>query len=355
MNIAAIIPPHISRGAMRHIALSFVAVVLVAAALGLAIQAAGAGTRHPGYGWPVAPFDRPHPVRGNFGDPRTIFAVPPSPEGVLTGTGTFSFHFGVDISAPDGTRVFAVASGTVSAVSKERTREYVTVDSGGGRSFQYWHIRATVRPGERVEAGKTVLGTIMTSFNHVHFAELQGGQAVNPLLPGHLTPYVDTTMPEIKSISLRASETGRDLLPSFVRGRVLMLAEAYDRRQLPIRGAWNGMSVAPALVTFQLKSLSGRVAARGVAADFRTTIPSNSLFWSYYSRGTYQNMSVFGSHYSWGQPGCFLFKLTRSYFDTRSVPDGVYDVVVIATDIRGNRSSKSMRLTIHNRPGWAGS
>ena len=38
------------------------------------------------YGWPVRPFDRQHPVRGFFGDPRI--------EGRVR-----QFHFGVDVSA----------------------------------------------------------------------------------------------------------------------------------------------------------------------------------------------------------------------------------------------------------------
>src|SRR5262245_35560893 len=52
------------------------------------------------YGWPVKPFDRQHPVRGVFGDPRI-------------GETSHSFHFGVDVSAPDGTPVYATATGTV--------------------------------------------------------------------------------------------------------------------------------------------------------------------------------------------------------------------------------------------------
>jgi murein DD-endopeptidase MepM/ murein hydrolase activator NlpD len=53
------------------------------------------------YGWPVKPFDQQHPVRGFFGDPRI---------GAAGGT---SFHFGIDVSAADGTSVFAVTAGTV--------------------------------------------------------------------------------------------------------------------------------------------------------------------------------------------------------------------------------------------------
>src|ERR1043165_2570356 len=68
----------------------------------------------PGYGWPVKPFDRQHPVRANLDDPRN-------------GHGDAkSFHFGVDISAPNGSPVYAVAPGKVFVT---RGREAVAVKS----------------------------------------------------------------------------------------------------------------------------------------------------------------------------------------------------------------------------------
>jgi hypothetical protein len=291
-------------------------------------------------------------VRGGFGDPRTLFKAPPTAQGMLTGRGSFAFHFGVDISAPDGSKVYPVVSGKVSRVS----HEWVAVDAGEGRSFQYWHIRATVQTGDRVTARKTVLGTILRGAGHVHFSELEKGRPVNPLRPGHLTPYGDTTVPSVQSITFRATETGRDLMPNFLRGRLIMVAEAYDSPELNVPAPWTGMPVAPALLTWRLQRVSGRIVVKEtVAADFRTTIPPKGAFWAYYARGTYQNMSVFANHYSYRQPGCFLFKLTRSPFDTRRIPDGVYDLIVTVTDIAGNEDSRARRVTIHNRPGWAGS
>ena len=50
-----------------------------------------------------------------------------------------------------------------------------------------------------------------------------------------------------------------------------------------------------------------------------------------------------------------MFRLTATSFDTPSLRDGVYDVIVTAMDLRGNRTSLSQRFTIHNRPGWIGS
>ena len=100
-----------------------------------------------------------------------------------------------------------------------------------------------------------MLGTIMSPFEHVHFAELQNGRVINPLAAGHLTPYVDTTKPEVAAISLRNAETGPTLFPNVVRGRVLLIAEAYDTRQLPITGVWQPMPVAPARVDVAAESV----------------------------------------------------------------------------------------------------
>src|SRR5207247_9725653 len=96
-----------------------------------------------GFGYPVKPFDREHPIRGSFGDPRTQFFGPPTLATVLHGGGSFSFHQGVDISAPNGTAVYPVVDGTVTTV----TVEWVRVTSGD-RAFEYWHIPPKVKVGQ---------------------------------------------------------------------------------------------------------------------------------------------------------------------------------------------------------------
>ena len=305
------------------------------------------------YSWPVTPFDRPHPVRGNFGDPRTIFAGPPTQRTLLTGPGAFQFHDGIDISAPDGTAVYPVTSGTVKSVM----RDWIAVDSESGRSFQYWHIAPTVSVGQHVEADVTVLGHILRECGHVHLTELNGGVAVNPLAPGHLGPYEDTSVPVTTWVSFRTSVTGSDLMPELLRGRLEIVAAVHDMPAMPVLGVWQDLPVTPALIEWRIQRVSGGkvVVPTRVAYDVRNHLPAFGDFWRVYSRGTHQNMSVFGKHYSYMQPGVYLFRLAPGGFDTRSLPDAVYELVVTATDIRGNHSSYVQRFSVHNRPGVVGS
>jgi hypothetical protein len=304
------------------------------------------------YGWPIKPFDQPHPVRGNFGDPRTVFHGPPTAYTLYHAAGSFTFHRGVDISAPVGTKVYPVRDGIVIFDSAS----HVNVASSNGTVFEYWHIGASLRLGTVVHAGRTVLGTIQPSLGHVDLTETQDGHATNPLAPGHLTPYRDTTRPTVTSIRLQSDRFGHVLFPNFVRGSVWLVAAAYDKPSLAVPGNWGGMPVTPALLTWRIQRPSGTVVVpTRVAVDFRTIRPDNGDFWSYYARGTFQNMAVFANHYSFMQPGKYLFLLSPTKFDTHSLQDGIYDLVVTATDIRGHSDTRSLRFTIHNRAGWVGS
>jgi hypothetical protein len=294
-------------------------------------------------------------VRGGFGDPRTVFSGPPTQRTLLAGGGNFQFHDGIDISAPDGTAVYPVESGTVASVVTVKAAEHVVVASGG-RFFEYWHIAADVSVGQHVEADATVLGHILHGSGHVHLTELDGATPVNPLAPGRLGPYSDSTRPVVGSIGFRKSVTGRDLMPELLRGRVEIVADAHDTPALPVRGCWHGMPVAPALLEWRIQTAdTGKVvASTQVAYDVRDHLPPLSDFWRVYARGSHQNFSVFGKHYSYMQPGVYLFRLVPGGFDTRRLQDRVYDLVVTAVDIRGNRTSAVQRFSVHNKPGVAG-
>jgi murein DD-endopeptidase MepM/ murein hydrolase activator NlpD len=352
----------IPRGAQRRMTTMF----LLAAAIGggalvgrtaLPTESSAASTgsaskeaRSSSYGWPIKPFDRQHPVRGSFGDPRSIFRGNPTRRGLMTSACACAFHQGIDISAPDGTAVYPVRSGVVRIV----THEVIHVDSGDGGAFLYWHINSRVRVGDRVEARETVVGHILRGSGHVHLTHLEDGKAVNPLAPGHIGPYADSTTPRVDAITFRSSDTAPDLLPEYLRGRVEMVAAASDQHAMPVPGKWNGMLVTPARLTFRIETFPTRqvVIPETTAMDVSRTLPATSDMWHTYARGSHQNMVQMAFHRYWYQPGAYLFKLTPTLFDTRRLKDGVYQVTVTAWDTAGNHSSTSQIINVHNRKGW---
>src|SRR3954453_22553128 len=104
---------------------------LLIACFALALAASARASAFP---WPVKPFNKQHPIRANFGDPRTRFLNTLLTDG-LQGPGPFLFHNVIDIAAADGTAVYPVVSGKVhyiddSAISV-RTKEHGV--------FKYFH------------------------------------------------------------------------------------------------------------------------------------------------------------------------------------------------------------------------
>jgi hypothetical protein len=330
---------------VRRALLSLVALASAAIAAG----AAGTATvPESGFPWPVQPFDQAHPVRSTFGDPRTRFRGPPVPETLSSGAGTFSFHRGVDIVAPDGTAVYPVRSG-IAHLQGGRT---VVVRSGTGEGAEYWHIVPAVHDGEHVVAYRTILGRIRPNYGHVHFTLIDRGHAVNPLASGGLWPYDDRTAPTVSGIEFRRPGTRAALLPELLRGRVEVTAQAADRPDPPGPGMWAAMATVPALVTWRVeRARDGKVVVpERRAFDVRLHVPAARDFWRYYARGTRQNMATFKGHRYWREEGVFVFRL--GVLDTRRLPGGIYRLVVRASDIRGNAGVARRTFLIWNAPGW---
>jgi hypothetical protein len=294
------------------------------------------------YGWPLAPFNVEHPVRGYVGDPRTRFYMGALDHEGLVGIGAFSFHNGIDISADPGTPVYPILSGVVTLVTKDT----VVVRSPRGPLFRYVHIDPMMLKGTPVVARQTVLGVVQWAAGHVHLTEMIGGRVVNPLAPGHLAPYNDTTRPQVTDILLR-NQYGKEVDPKRVTEPVSVIAAAHDLPSLPVPGSWNGLPVAPALVTWSLVSLVGDVVVpETVVVDFRERLPFNRNFWRIYARGTYQNKPRFGNKQYLSTPGRYEYLLTPDGLDEYALPDGVYTLKVKAADTRGNKGWKSLPITV---------
>ena len=272
------------------------------------------------YGWPVKPFDAQHPVRGFFCDPR------------IGAKGSKAFHFGIDVSAPDGTAVYAVAGGTVHSQGARN----VAVLTRGDRSHGYWHIGPHVRHGAKVRK-HALLGHIAPGWGHVHFADRIGDTYWNPLRAGALTPFHDYGAPVIDRIVTERG--GRIVDPGGLTGVVNVIAVAHDNPPISAPPPWRGLPVTPALVRWRLVRDGRAVIPWRVAADFRAALRAEFRFHLIYAGGTRQNHP--------NAPGRYRFWLARAW-DTRRHRDGRYRLDVEATDTRGNTSRRHLELVLVN-------
>jgi hypothetical protein len=275
------------------------------------------------YSWPLAPFDRQHPVRGFFCDPR------------IGDNGSKAFHSGIDVSGPDGTAVYAVAAGTVHVGGAQNI---AVVEGDGAAVHGYWHIVPAVQQGQAV-ARHELLGHVAAGWGHVHFAERRGGAYWNPLRKGALTPFADFGAPAVDRIV--AERAGKPLAASTLTGIVTLIAEAHDVPPISAPPPWSGLPVTPALVRWRLVRDAHEVVPWRVVADFRTTLPPSARFAAVYAPGTRQNHP--------NAAGLYRFLLAGA-FDTRRHLDGQYRLDVEAADIRGNASRGHLALTLTNVP-----
>jgi hypothetical protein len=301
------------------------------------------GTGRLAYHYPIRPFLQQHPIRGNFGDPRTFSTGAFGADSRRT-PGSYSFHNGVDIVALTGTPVYPVVSGT----AKIGYADEVMVVTGDGRTFQYFHIRPAVRPGQHVVASRTVLGRVLPEWGHVHLSEIDGFRAHNPADPGHLTPYTDGTIPVVTRVLFR-DDRGRALPGTALHGLVDLAAQAQDVPPLVVPGAWFDHPVTPAVVSWRLVTATHRVVRPWrTVVDFRATEPPNRDFWRIYSPGTFQNFPVFSHRYFFGAPGRYVFALTHEPLDTRRLGNGRYVVDVRVADVCGNWSVRAEPVSVLN-------
>ena len=287
-------------------------------------HAANAGS----YGWPIRPFDQQHPVRGFFGDPRIG-------EGADGHAESKTFHFGIDISAADGTPVYATASGRI--VWEPQRPETVAIRAYDGRVFAYWHIVPAVRNGQSAVAYRTLLGHIASGWGHVHFAELVDGRYVNPLRRGALTPYRDATRPTIHAFSFERD--GRPVGKT-LNGRFDLVVETWDEAPVPVPGKWADKPVMPAVVRWRVRGDRSAGRRWQTAIDFSSTIPDPSRFDTIYAPWTRQN-------HPW-RDGRYRVLLARDW-NSAALGSGRHVLEVEAVDTRGNATRRWIRIGVTNR------
>ena len=265
-------------------------VIRVVAFFAAGVAALGAASTAAAYGWPIKPFDEQHAIRGAFDDPRD----------------GRSFHFGVDISAPDGTPVYAVAPGTV-----YRYADAVAVRRPDDQEFAYWHITAAVPEHAYVHEGD-LIGYVKPPWAHVHLAEWNGKTYLNPLRPGGLEPFTDQTAPVVGPIDVDGAG-----------GRFQATVDAYDPPPIAPPPPWQDARWTPEIIRWRLLRDDRAVEDWRTAVDFANWLPP-AMFDAVYAPGTTQN--------SPDRPGRYVFWLFRNV----ELPHGRYALEVDASDTRGN-------------------
>ena len=264
------------------------------------------------YSWPIRPFYKQHAIRGYFNDPR------------LSGDEK-GFHFGVDISAEDGTSVYAIEAGRAGSTGR-RSRSART---RGGNLLSYWHVLPVVKTRQRVRKHQ-LIGYVRPGAEHVHLAEYKEGTYINPLRLGGLAPYIDDTSadPEAHLLLVRDPRAAGQ-----VAGIVDITADVHDLLPLPLPPAeWQQAWLAPTLIRWRI--VQGQIMLRPweTAVDFRRYVFPLSLFDFVYGPGTFQNKE--------NRAGRYEYYLAHQ-FDTRSLPNG-------RTSSRSTRST-SRRTSVRRR------
>jgi Peptidase family M23 len=288
--------------------------LIALSALALLVPAAASA-----YGWPIKPFYQQHLVRGYFNDPR------------LSGDES-GFHFGVDISAPDGTRVYAIDPGTV----RVHGQTVSIVPKRGGHRLSYWHVVPAVVKDQRVRRHQ-LIGHVVAGAEHVHLAEYKDGTYINPLRLGGLAPYIDDTVPQIPSLTFYSG--GRPIAPEAVTGTVDMTAEAFDTPPVAIPLPWNQAIFTPSLIRWRIVQGQNTIRPWETPVDFRTFLLPINLFTFVYAPGTFQNKA--------GRRGRYEFYLAHQ-FDTRVLPNGSYVLQVDALDEQENVGQALFAFTVRN-------
>lgn len=270
------------------------------------------------YSWPLEPFDTAHPVRAYFNDPRISGA-------------SKAFHFGIDISAPNGTAVYAVEAGKVHLEDPRA----ISVQTGD-LDFGYWHVVPAVTHLQQV-AKHELLGHVDAPWLHVHFAERRAGSYRNPLRAGALTPWHDGTKPSVTRIAFWRD--GKELATPTLSGAVDVVAEAHDSTPIPVPAPWDGLPVTPARLRWRVLRGTAVVRAWHTPVDFTGTLLPQSDFARIYAPGTRQNHA--------GAPGLYRFYLAHTW-STDTLPDGEYSLEVEASDLAGNTGSLAQAFAIGN-------
>ena len=257
-------------------------------------------------------------MRGFFNDPRVQDA-------------SHAFHFGIDVSAPDGTAVYAVTPGKVFIEDKGHA---VAVQAPNGRAFGYWHVKPAVAHHQQVGLHQ-LLGHIEARLGPRPFRREPQGPYLDPIRPGALQPFVDVGHPTIAKIMFRRGK--KEPRPPHQGPHADLL-----RRLRHDAGARAGAVVAHAgRARAAAVPHVVRRALRAAAPPGRRPprVPQARPYTTSTAADTRQNHPA--------SPVATCFILAHDW-NSRAFPNNRYNLEVQAADIHGNRVSSMLPFAIRN-------
>ena len=277
---------------------------------------------HAQYPWPVTPFNSSQYITGVFCEYRDTGAAP-------------HYHNGTDIPKDDGSPVYPVYNGTITAIDPNGDNAYVRV-----QNVAYVHIlpNPALSVGDAVLASQTVLGTILPGLGHIHLTDGYGGSEINALRENTgLTPYLDTWKPDISFVRFFLNGTGTEFTQqvenrTIVSSRVDIVAKIREKNAPP--GAWptdspynNG--------TYKL----GYQILNGDRSVVVFSPPNGGLRYKFDNKPSQSVHNTF--HPTFSSTSSHVYYVTnsaaaKSYWDTETLAEGVYTVMVFAEDTRHN-------------------
>ncbi len=272
--------------------------------------------------WPVKPFNQSHEITGNFCEFRD------------TGSSDH-FHNGTDIPKADGSPVYPVKSGKVTAMGSDWVRvedkAYVHIVPASGLSV-----------GDQVYASQTVIGTIEPGLGHVHFTNGYVGSERNSMLRGSgLTPLVDEWKPIIRFVKFFENASSVEYPARALAGKVDIVVKVDEQ---------NG---PPSSLISRRNNGTYRIGYKILSADTQTVVFQPSGGQWRFQFDTKPNNSyvhnVFRKEYS--STTSHTYQVTNdisrdNYWNTAELDPGDYVVMIYTEDTRGNGDTVYVPVTV---------
>jgi len=297
------------------------------------------------YQWPVKPQDSQHGINATLGEWRDGY-----------------FHAGVDINEA----LDSIYCPATSIVDTTELRHYWI-----GR-FRYIHVilDTSFGQGDTVYPGNTI-GYI--SGSHLHFRERSSNfmpwdnsDALNPLLPDALSPYVDLTNPHIDSIKFYRQGSSTQLNTDSLSEKVDILSVAGDTRT-DLTGHSAGHNVSVYLIGYEVKDTLGNIVKPywekiifdtinfpGNTSQLNLTYASGSSYdpphFRYWVTNDPFNDTVALRNWYWNtkQKEGAVDSIDADSIEEAEYKDGYYWVKVKAYDIKENYKTKTVSVIVAN-------